>query len=98
MPRNPSDVPSLLSYPPHADPHAWGIVHDFATLDMTLPQAEAALQVHLGTRFVDTNWQPALKAAMPMDAEGSVDDTLEAIEVLYKEASSCSHLKIRLPA
>lgn len=89
-------MPSLLPYPPHADPLAWDIIRDFATSDMSLPQAEAALQAHLGMRFVDTDWRPGLKAVM--DAEGSVDAALEAIEALCKEASSHSRLKIRLPA
>ncbi|KIK91549.1 hypothetical protein PAXRUDRAFT_95452, partial [Paxillus rubicundulus Ve08.2h10] len=63
---------------PHADRLAWKIIHDFATFDqMTLPDAEAALQTHLGSQFKDSDWWPVLKAIM--DAEGVVEDALNAV-------------------
>lgn len=63
---------------------------------MTLPDAEAALQAHLGSRFEDSDWRPALKAIM--DAEGVIEDALEAVDQLSEAASSRSGLKIRIPA
>lgn len=54
------------------------------------------LQTHLGARFVDSDWQPALTAVM--NAEGDADKALSVIDDLCKSASSRSGLKIRIPA
>ncbi|KIK18876.1 hypothetical protein PISMIDRAFT_108665, partial [Pisolithus microcarpus 441] len=78
-----------------ADPLAWTIVRDFVTSDMTLPEVESALQLHLGDRFVDADWQPALKVVM--DAEGDVDQALEAVDELQDAAASQTGLKIKIP-
>ncbi|KIK92893.1 hypothetical protein PAXRUDRAFT_146297 [Paxillus rubicundulus Ve08.2h10] len=63
---------------------------------MTLPQAEAALEEHLVAWFEDSNWRLALKAIM--DAEGAIADALKAVDKLSKAASSCSGLKLHIPA
>ncbi len=62
---------------------------------MTLPQAEAALIQHLGDRFKDADWRPALKAVM--DAEGDVQKAQNAIRTM---STACGRPKItiKLPA
>ncbi|KIK80406.1 hypothetical protein PAXRUDRAFT_158789, partial [Paxillus rubicundulus Ve08.2h10] len=76
-----------------ADLLAWKIICDFATSStMTLPEAEAALQAHLGSWFEDPDWRLALKSIM--DVEGVVEDALEAMDQLSEVASSCSGIKI----
>jgi hypothetical protein len=94
---DPSAISSLLPFPPHADPHAWEIVRNFATSDdISLPGVENALQTHLGDRFVDSDWRPALAAVM--EAEGDADKALSAINNLYENATHRSGLKLRIPA
>ncbi|KIK78576.1 hypothetical protein PAXRUDRAFT_772582 [Paxillus rubicundulus Ve08.2h10] len=61
---------------------------------MTLPEAEAALQAHLGSQFEDPNWRPALKHIM--DAEGAIKHVLEAMDQLLEVAYSCSGIKIHI--
>ena len=62
---------------------------------LTLPEVEAQLQSLLRQRYVDNDWQPALKAIM--DAEGDIEAAIAAIEKLADEAAQNSHLKICLP-
>ncbi|KAF9239072.1 hypothetical protein BU15DRAFT_27183, partial [Melanogaster broomeanus] len=50
------------------------------------PKAEARLAAHLGDRYVDADWRPALAAVM--DAEGDVAAAMKAIEPLYGAAES----------
>ncbi|KIJ48340.1 hypothetical protein M422DRAFT_45354 [Sphaerobolus stellatus SS14] len=38
---------------PLTDPKAWEIIEEFATSDMSLPQAEEQLKVHLGSQYVE---------------------------------------------
>lgn len=65
------DIPPLKTPNRHSDakvdPTAWKILHDFAITNMSLPQAELALQKHLGDRYVDEDWRDALKAGMIED-------------------------------
>lgn len=77
-----------------ADPDAWDILRDFATSEMTLPQAEEKIQKHLDKRYKDEDWRPAFKAVM--DAEG---DVAAAQAALQKLSASCllPKLVIRLP-
>jgi hypothetical protein len=77
------------------DHGGWDILRQFATTEMTLPQAEAALIQHLGNRFKDADWRPVLKAVM--DAEGDVQKALNAIQTM---SAACGRLKItiKLPA
>lgn len=91
-----SEASSLLPYPPHADTLAWDIIQDFATSDMSLPEAESQLQAHLGDRFVDSDWQPALRAVM--EAEGDADKASAAVDSLRKAAVARSGLKLKIPA
>ena len=88
-------APSL--HPAHADPGAWAIVHQFATAsDMTLLQAEMALQQHLGTRYITDHWNPALKAVM--DSEGDVMQAVNAVEKLAAAACQRTSLVVKIPA
>ncbi|KAH9956763.1 hypothetical protein BC827DRAFT_1138974 [Russula dissimulans] len=59
---------------------------------MTLSSVECALQAHLGDRFVDSDWQPALSVIM--EAEGDTDKALSIVNNLYKNATHQSHLKL----
>jgi hypothetical protein len=59
---------------------------------MSLPDAEKNLQTHLGERYTDSDWRPALKAVM--DAEGDVEMALNAIDALMHAASRRTGLKI----
>ncbi|KAF9218623.1 hypothetical protein BS17DRAFT_720099 [Gyrodon lividus] len=52
---------------------------------MNLPDAEARLVAHLGHCYVDTDWQPALRAVM--DAEGDVSIAMKAVEPLAEAAT-----------
>ena len=62
---------------------------------MTLPQAEEKLLAHLGDRYKDTDWHPALKAIM--DAEGDVMKAQEAVQA-YAVTCERPRLTIKLPA
>jgi hypothetical protein len=70
-------------------------LRQFASTDMTLPQAELALSNHLGDRYKDADWHPALNAVM--DAEGDVQRAQKAIQRL---SAACGRPKItiKLPA
>ncbi|KAI6003020.1 hypothetical protein EDD15DRAFT_2226199, partial [Pisolithus albus] len=63
---------------------------------MSLPEAESQLQAHLGDRFVDSDWQPALRAVM--EAEGDADKASAAVDSLRKAAVARSGLKLKIPA
>ena len=86
---------SSQSTTPHADPAGWEIIREFATTDLSLPNAEIRLQAHLGNRYIDSDWRPALKAVM--DAEGSSEVALGAIQDLEHEAKHRPGIKIRIP-
>ncbi|KAI5984134.1 hypothetical protein EDD15DRAFT_2310807 [Pisolithus albus] len=62
---------------------------------MSLPEAESQLQAHLGDRFVDSDWQPALHAVM--EAEGNADKASAAVDSLRKAAVARSGLKLKIP-
>ncbi|KAG1735299.1 uncharacterized protein EDB91DRAFT_1025664, partial [Suillus paluster] len=81
---------------PHTDPVVWKTLQKFATMEMSLPNAESDLQAHLGNCFVDSDWRPALKAVM--DAEGDMDIALNALNTLAQAASHHTTLKIWIPA
>ncbi|KAF8548889.1 hypothetical protein OG21DRAFT_1488994 [Imleria badia] len=78
----------------HHDPGAWKIIREFATTDLSLPNAEIRLQAHLGNRYIDSDWQPALKAVM--DANGLEEEALNAIDRLEHDAKARAGLKIRI--
>ena len=79
--------------PPNAfsDPGAWNILRQFASTEMTLPQAETALTQHLGNQYKDSDWRPALKAVM--DAEGDVPKAQKAVQIL---SAACGKPKITI--
>ncbi|KAF8427659.1 hypothetical protein L210DRAFT_3508850 [Boletus edulis BED1] len=62
--------------------------------DLSLPNAEIRLQAHLGNRYIDSDWQPALKAVM--DAEGSTEVALKAIHDIENEAKRRPGIVIRI--
>ncbi|KAF8133202.1 hypothetical protein EV363DRAFT_1075307, partial [Boletus edulis] len=61
---------------------------------LSLPNAEIRLQAHLGNRYIDSDWQPALKAVM--DAEGSTEVALKAIHDIENEAKRRPGIVIRI--
>ncbi|KAF8558115.1 hypothetical protein OG21DRAFT_1405665 [Imleria badia] len=82
------------SHPAHADPGAWAIIREFATSETPLPLVEAALQQHLRSRYVASDWSSALKAVM--DAEGDTAQATEAVEKLALAACKRSGLILKL--
>ena len=89
QPYNPAAIPV------HMNPNAWDLLRKFASSDsLTLPEVEAQLESLLRQRYVDNDWQPALKAIM--DAEGDVEAATAAVEKLAGEAAQNSRLKICL--
>ena len=86
------DVYDMAS--PCADCEAWDIIQAFAPSDMTLPNAKECLKQHLGDRYNDKDWQPALDAVM--NAEGDTSRAQEAIHHLASK-SQLPRLVIKLP-
>jgi hypothetical protein len=80
---------------PFSDHGAWDILRQFASLDMTLPQAEEKLLVHLGGHYKDADWHSVLKAIM--DAEGNITKAQEAVQA-FSAACERPNLVIKLPA
>lgn len=83
-----------LSHPAHADPGAWAIIREFATSEMPLPLVETALQQHLGSRYIASDWSPSLKAVM--DAEGDAAQATEAVEKLALATCTRSGLILKI--
>ncbi|KAF9228316.1 hypothetical protein BS17DRAFT_850897 [Gyrodon lividus] len=67
---------------------------EFATTDLSLPNAEIRLQAHLGNCYANADWRPTLKVIMA--AEGDAEAALQAIEPLECDAKTRSGLKIRI--
>ncbi|KAG2110406.1 uncharacterized protein F5147DRAFT_537855, partial [Suillus discolor] len=63
---------------------------------MSLPAVENDLKAQLCEHYIDSDWQPALKAIM--DAEGDTDIALNAVNALAEAASHHTRLKICIPA
>ncbi|KAF9242276.1 hypothetical protein BU15DRAFT_11879, partial [Melanogaster broomeanus] len=61
---------------------------------LSLPNAEIRLQAHLGNRFIDADWRPALRAVM--DAEGDSDAAVIAIKPPEQAAMRRLGLTIRI--
>ncbi|KAK2463928.1 hypothetical protein APHAL10511_004100 [Amanita phalloides] len=77
------------------NPNVWDLLRKFASSDsLTLPEVEAQLQLLLGQRYVDNDWQPVLKAVM--DAEGDIEAATAVVKKLAIEAAQSSCLKICL--
>jgi hypothetical protein len=77
-----------------SDPGAWDILREFAVSDMKLPEAEKRLEEHLGNRYKDEDWRPALNAVML--AEGKVAAAQASIHKLSTIAG-LPKLTIKLP-
>ncbi|KIK90742.1 hypothetical protein PAXRUDRAFT_151258, partial [Paxillus rubicundulus Ve08.2h10] len=93
-----TDDSSLSTNPgPHTDPAAWEIIHDFATSAMSCWRRSGQnwLQSHLGSKFLDSHWRPALKAVM--DAEGDTAMAIDTANALASAASSCTGFVIWIP-
>jgi len=86
--------PSSL-YPTHADPVAWDLIHQYAVGMMSLPDVETALSTHLGDHYVNTNWEPVLKAIMESEDDESA---LDAVATHRTATQSHSGIKICIPA
>ena len=78
----------------HADPDAWAIIREFTTSEIPLPLTETRLQHHLGSRYIASNWEAALKAVM--DVEGDAAQASTAIEKLASAACQRSGLVVKL--
>lgn len=70
-------------------------MRDFATTEMTLPEAEKCLQDYLGEKYKSKDWEPAFKAVM--DAEGDVAQAQDAVQKLAL-VSQLPKLMIKIPA
>ena len=81
LPQNESNDPNA-----ETTAAAWDILEEFATTDMTLPQAEDALKDHLGDQFIDEKWRPAFDAVMA--AEMDCTAALESIKKLRQRPSN----------
>jgi hypothetical protein len=90
-----TDKPVGTADSPFSNHGAWDILRQFASSDMTLPQAEEKLLAHLGDRYKDADWRPALKAIM--DAEGDVTQAQDAVQA-YAATCERPKLVIKLPA
>ncbi|KAH7929555.1 DDE-domain-containing protein [Leucogyrophana mollusca] len=91
------DIEAPSSHPAHSDPVAWSIIREFANDDnMSLPAAEKRLAAHLGARYTDDDWHPALKAVM--DAERDAVKANEAVERLAAAALRRTGLTLKIPA
>lgn len=89
-------IPTLSKTPNSKDEQAWSIIHDFATTDMTLPDAETALKNMWGDDYAENRWQPALKAVM--DAENDVSAALSTIKKIQLTfASDLSPVATKTP-
>jgi len=85
-PSQPSPLPTSSSA--LTDRKAWEVVREFAMSDeMRLPQAEAKLQVVLGDRYVEMEWQPVLKIVM--DAENDTTKALDGLDKLTMKHFGC---------
>ncbi|KIJ39132.1 hypothetical protein M422DRAFT_258011 [Sphaerobolus stellatus SS14] len=81
----PGTSSNLKAYPqtPQQDPQAWMILHNFATSNMGLPEAEEKLQAYLGSRYDDKHWWSAFKAVM--DAENDAMEALKSLDKLTRD-------------
>ena len=75
------------SNPAQSNPAGWEIIRNFATSEMSHPEAEGHLQQVLGDDFVDSHWRPTLKAIM--DVEGDAETALRNVQKL----AACTHLR-----
>jgi len=86
-------TPATSNTSPTKDLKAWEVVREFAMSDdMRLPQAEQHLYALLGDRYVEADWQPALKVVM--DAENDVEKALKGLDRLTESifGMKTSHL------
>lgn len=98
LPRNESNNPNS-NRATHATAAAWDILEEFATTDMTLPQAEDALKNHFGDQYGDKEWRPALNTVMAAEKDAAA--ALESIKELWQHpsdpAASASVLPLHAP-
>ena len=75
---------------------AWCVIRDFATTEMSLPEAEERVKEILGNHYIDTDWRPTFKAVM--NAEGDSNKAASEVEELAQAACRRTGLKIKIPA
>ena len=82
-------APSLPSQPvmPQWDPIAWIIIRDFAITDMSMPQAENKLQLHLGIHYKYDDWRAAYSAVL--NAEGDISEAIVSLDKLTMQLFGC---------
>ena len=83
-------IPTLSKTHDFKDEQAWSLIHNFATTNMTLPNAETALKTLWGDGYVEEKWWPALKAVM--DAKNDILAALSAIKKIQLTTSSDTSL------
>ena len=92
-----SSMPSESSTVPDAQPptestslitQGWGILREFATQDLQLPQIEEQLERLFGQAYDDAMWWPALSAVLAVECD--TDLALENVERLAKESQSAT--------
>ena len=83
-------IPTLSKTHDFKDEQAWSLIHNFATTNMTLPNAETALKTLWGDGYVEEKWWPALKAVM--DAKNDVLAALSTIKKIQLTTSSDTSL------
>ncbi|KAF9219086.1 hypothetical protein BS17DRAFT_811334 [Gyrodon lividus] len=88
----------LANYAPqdhfNMDETAFNPYESYVVDDLSLPNTEIHLQAHLGNRFIDADWRPALQAVM--DAEGDPQAAVLAIKPLEQAAMRQPGLKIHI--
>ncbi|KAH9010168.1 hypothetical protein EDB83DRAFT_2173810, partial [Lactarius deliciosus] len=67
-----------------SDPVAWAIVKEYARTDMSLPDAEARLQAHLGHHFCSADWKSAFDIIF--EAEDDIPAAAAMIEKMATQA------------
>jgi hypothetical protein len=87
-------LPATSVSQPSLAEKGWDIVRQFATTDMSLPEAEQSLQALYRESYDDVIWRPALNAVMV--AENDSDVALASIEPLAGVSATASVLPIAL--
>ena len=74
--------PIILRIPQTLTQRGWNVIHKFAdpSSGMTLPQAEDRLKQIFGNKYIDNDWQPALKIVTETEPDEDVQLRIKALE------------------
>jgi hypothetical protein len=76
---------------PLNDEHAWRIMEDFLTTDMTYPKMEEVFLSYLGDRYADSKWKEARDALFSGDGDDNVAlENLRAVKAKHISISPAS--------